>query len=73
VSTASEYRYLRREFYWRWPADGMAWFFWAHQNYSSNWIIWRVGPLNYQVEVAQPGECSYRVVRRPSQQDREGA
>lgn len=48
----------RRLFFWRWPRDGMAWFMWARQNYGSRWIVWRVGPLNYQVEIAGPGECA---------------
>ncbi len=47
----------RREFHWRWPHDGQAWFMWAFQNYGSIWIVWRVGPLNYRVQVAAPGEC----------------
>lgn len=34
----------------------MAWFMWARQNYGSNWIVWRIGPLNYRVEIAAPGE-----------------
>lgn len=46
-----------RRFYWRWPNDGMSWFAWAFQNYGSKWIVWRVGPLNYRVQIAEPGEC----------------
>jgi len=45
-----------RVFYWKWPVDGQAWFAWAFQNYGSKWIVWRVGPLNYRVQVAGPGE-----------------
>lgn len=45
-----------RRFYWRWPTDGMTWFVWAFQNYGSKWIVWRVGPFNYRVEVAEPGQ-----------------
>ncbi len=52
-----------RVFYWRWPTEGMAWFMWAHQNYGSKWIVWRVGPLNYRVEVAAPGGCG-GIIRR---------
>jgi hypothetical protein len=48
----------RRKFFWQWPREGMAWFIWARQNYSSRWIIWRVGPINYWVEIAAPGECA---------------
>ena len=48
----------RRKFYWQWPREGMAWFMWARQNYGSRWIVWRVGPINYWVEVAAPGECA---------------
>jgi hypothetical protein len=48
----------RRNFFWKWPRDGMAWIMWGRQNYGSRWIIWRVGPLNYWVEVAAPGECA---------------
>lgn len=46
-----------RNFYWRWPSDGQSWFAWAFQNYGSKWILWRVGPLNYRVEIAASGEC----------------
>jgi predicted DNA-binding transcriptional regulator YafY len=46
-----------RNFYWRWPSDDQSWFAWAFQNYGSKWIVWRVGPFNYRVEVAAPGEC----------------
>lgn len=46
----------RRDFYWKWPSDGQAWFAWAFQNYGSKWIVWRVGPLNYRVQVAEPGQ-----------------
>ena len=45
-----------RIFYWKWPSDGQAWFALAFQNYGSKWIIWRIGPLNYLVQVAGPGE-----------------
>lgn len=45
-----------RTFYWKWPRDGMAWFAWAFQNYGSKVIVWRIGPLNYEIEVAPPGE-----------------
>lgn len=48
----------QRNFFWKWPRDGMAWFMWARQNYGSRWIIWRCGPINYWVEIAEPGECS---------------
>ena len=50
---------LIRKFFWKWPRDGMTFFMWAHQNYGSRWIIWRVGPLNYWVQVAGPGESSF--------------
>lgn len=46
----------RRDFYWKWPVDEQAWFAWAFQNYGSKWIVWRVGPLNYRVQVAEPGQ-----------------
>jgi predicted DNA-binding transcriptional regulator YafY len=46
-----------RRFYWRWPSDGRSWFAWAFQNYGSKWISWRVGPLNYEVQIAEPGQC----------------
>jgi hypothetical protein len=45
----------QRKVFWKWPRDGMAWFMWARQNYGSRWIIWRIGPVNYWVEVAEPG------------------
>ncbi len=47
-----------RLLFWKWPRDGMAWFMWARQNYGSRWIVWRIGPLNYNVEIAAPGECA---------------
>lgn len=54
----------RRQFFWRWPGEGMSWFMWAAQNYGSRWIIWRVGPINYWVEAARPGENAGTVRRR---------
>lgn len=57
-TTTETRRRPRRDFFWKWPRDGMAWFMWGRQNYGSRWIVWRVGPFNYNVEVAGPGECS---------------
>jgi hypothetical protein len=48
----------RRMFFWQWPQEEMAWLLWARQSYSSRWIIWRIGPVNYWVEVAAPGQCA---------------
>jgi hypothetical protein len=54
-----------RRFYWRWPVDGQAWIAWAFQNYGSRWIVWRVGPLNYRIEVAAPGQSGGWIGRAP--------
>lgn len=54
--TKAEQNRPRRVFFWQWPKAGQAWFMCAFQNYGSRWIHWRFGPLNYDVEIAAPGQ-----------------
>lgn len=46
-------RKLRRQFGWRWP-DGGRWFAWGWVPPASRWKVYRIGPINYIIEMWRP-------------------